>query len=85
MLLIGFAGVGYVAYRRKEKLALMTAWSVRADAWFVKHDPEGVAFEYDVIDETWPPFRAENIYSRITIGPFANRSCDASRNDQGNT
>jgi hypothetical protein len=22
-----------------------------ADAWFAKNDPEGVAFEYDVIDE----------------------------------
>ena len=21
------------------------------DAWFTKHDPEGVAFEYEVIDE----------------------------------
>jgi hypothetical protein len=31
------------------------------DAWFAKHDPEGVAFEYDVMDETWPPSRAENV------------------------
>ena len=22
-----------------------------ADAWFAEHDPEGVAFEYDVIDQ----------------------------------
>jgi hypothetical protein len=29
-----------------------------ADAWFAKHDPEGVAFEYEVIDE-WPTFEAE--------------------------
>ena len=31
-----------------------------AEVWFAKHDPEGVAFEYDVIDE-WPTFKAENI------------------------
>jgi hypothetical protein len=24
-----------------------------ANAWFAKHDPEGVAFEYSVIDD-WP-------------------------------
>jgi len=32
-----------------------------ADAWFAKHDPEGAAFEYDVLDEAWPTFQAENI------------------------
>jgi hypothetical protein len=32
-----------------------------ADAWFAKHDPEGVAFEYDVLDESWPTFKAEHI------------------------
>jgi hypothetical protein len=31
-----------------------------AEAWFAKHDPEGVAFEYDVING-WPTFEAENI------------------------
>ena len=31
-----------------------------ADAWFAEHDPEGVAFEYDVVDG-WPTFEAENI------------------------
>jgi hypothetical protein len=31
-----------------------------ADAWFAEHDPDGVAFEYDVIDG-WPTFEAENI------------------------
>ena len=34
--------------------------SVVADAWFARNDPEGVAFEYDVIDE-WPTFEAENV------------------------
>ncbi|XIA63298.1 hypothetical protein ACFIOY_29550 [Bradyrhizobium sp. TZ2] len=32
-----------------------------ADAWFAKNDPEGMAFEYDVLDESWPTFQAENI------------------------
>ena len=26
-----------------------------ADAWFAKQDPEGVAFEYDVLDEPISP------------------------------
>jgi len=30
-----------------------------ADAWFAKQDPEGVAFEYDVLDE--PISQAGNI------------------------
>jgi len=32
-----------------------------ADAWFTEHDPEGVAIEYDVLDDSWPTFQAENI------------------------
>lgn len=31
-----------------------------ADAWFARNDPEGVAFEYDPIDEPWPTFETEN-------------------------
>src|SRR5207237_561819 len=30
-----------------------------ADAWFVRNDPEGVAFEYDLIDGPWPTFETE--------------------------
>ena len=30
-----------------------------AEAWFAEYDPEGVAFEYDVLDEA--TFQAENI------------------------
>lgn len=32
-----------------------------ADAWLAKNDPEGTAFEYDVLGEPWPIFEAENI------------------------
>ena len=32
-----------------------------ADAWFVRNDLEGVAFEYDLIDEPWPTFENGNL------------------------
>ena len=32
-----------------------------ADAWLAENDPEGVAFEYDVLDGSWPTFQAGNI------------------------
>ena len=32
-----------------------------ADEWIAKNDPGSVAFEYDVLDESWPTFQAENI------------------------
>ena len=31
-----------------------------AEEWFAKNDPEGVAFEYDVLDQPWPTFPPEN-------------------------
>jgi hypothetical protein len=32
-----------------------------AGTWLAKNDPEGVAFEDEVLDENWPAFKAENI------------------------
>ena len=44
-----------------------------AEAWFATHDPEGVAFEYDVIDDGRRSKRRTSSADHLSISPRRTR------------